>query len=109
MTATVVVVRLTVLLFPNTDVYIGKYNVHHLYTGAFALVIITMLNALGVGSKLLFFFAGVASGLIVDHLVCLITSDGGPKVYFGRQSVWGAIILTIFLIALGSIFAKFFG
>jgi hypothetical protein len=84
--ATIVVVRISLFLAPRLNVYIGKYNVHHLYTGAVLLVLDTVLLIAGAINAYTVVLAGVAVALILDELGYLVTTSGADKAYFARKS-----------------------
>jgi hypothetical protein len=90
--ATVVVTRLLLMVFPKTNIYIGKRNVHHLYTGAAFLIVATTFFANSVVNTYTVALAGVAAGLVLDELVYLTTTTGKDKDYFTRSSYTKAFI-----------------
>ena len=107
MVGTLIFVRLYLLISPEANVYIYGYNVHHLYTGAFILVVLSLLSAGGVSGGILTLASGMASGLVIDQLVYLTTSKGGHKAYFESLSLFGMLALVAFLIVLGFVVSFF--
>ncbi len=97
---TLVLLRVSLYFFPHTDVFIAGYNVHHLYTGAFILVLLTPLLLVGVFPKILAALSGVAAALIIDHLVCLTVGTCGEKTYTSKQSFWGMMIFASIVVGI---------
>lgn len=96
MIATFVAVRVFLYFAPNADFNVGRYNVHHLFTGlivmaatGIALAVLErdcrLFNAITAG-----FGAGL--GLALDELVYLIATDGSNAAYWLSVSVWGALL-----------------
>lgn len=95
--STFVILRLFLHMSPDTDLDIGGYNIHHIYTG---LVIITVfglpLCLLGGGNLLLDISAlGFGSGLsmALDELVYIIVTDGSNSAYLLPVSLWGGVFM----------------
>lgn len=84
--ATIIVVRASLFFRPNINVFIGKYNVHHLYTGAVLLVFDTLFLIAGTVNAFTVILAGVATALILDELGYLVTTNGADSEYFTRKS-----------------------
>lgn len=92
---TLFVVRVFLLTFPFSNLDLGPYNIHHLFFGAFLLVITVIFLNLGVSNKLVIVIAGVASALILDEIIYLIATDGSDLAYLTPTSFWGAVTLTL--------------
>ena len=86
MVATIIVVRFSLFFRPKINVYIGKYNVHHLYTGAALLVLDTLFLIGGTINAYTIVLAGVATALILDELGYLVTTNGADSAYFTHKS-----------------------
>lgn len=108
MISTILFVRVYLLASPHTNVYVLGHNVHHLYTGALFLILLTILNGVGFTGKIFYFFEGVASGLIIDQLVYLIISRGGHRAYFTRVSFLGAFVVSSVLLFFALLVSYFF-
>jgi hypothetical protein len=93
---TFLVVRAVLHLAPNTDVNVGAYNVHHLFTGVLIASICGVPLVLGRGSGragdrlALGFGAGLA--LALDEWVYLIVTDGSNASYLLPASLIGGVI-----------------
>ena len=96
--APIVALRTIMWFTPNSDLMVGAYNIHHLYTG---LLLIT-----GGGVPLALFRGssnrwldvatvtfGVGLGLALDEWVYLIATDGSNASYLLPVSFWGSIIM----------------
>jgi hypothetical protein len=82
---------------PDTDLNVGPYNVHHLFTG------VLMLTACGIplvlrgpaGPAGLLLLAGFGAGLsmVLDEWVYLIVTDGSNAAYVRMPSLAGGAVL----------------
>ena len=81
-------------LFPSKNLYIFGYNVHHLFIGAFLIVITLMLFIFDIINKFTIILAGISSALVLDEIIYLIATDGSDASYLTPVSLWGAIFLT---------------
>jgi hypothetical protein len=95
---TFALLRLWLHNFPNTDLNVGAYNIHHLFTG---LLLITLggvpLAILQGSSRWLDVAAlvfGIGLSLALDEWVYLITTDGTNASYLLPISVWGGVAMT---------------
>lgn len=105
---TLLVVRGSLVFFPKTDVYIGRYNVHHLYTGALFLILLLPFLLAGVINLLTSVLAGIFSALIVDQLVCLIVGDCNERTYPSWRSFTGMIFFAgLLLLTVALVFYLF--
>lgn len=93
--ATLLVVRVFLFTFPFSNLDLGPYNIHHLFLGAFLLVITVIFLNLGVSNKFVIVAAGIASALVLDEIIYLIATDGSDLAYLTPVSFWGAVILTL--------------
>lgn len=93
--ATVVGLRIYLYLYPSTNLNIGTVNIHHLYLGAFFLVLTVILLMSSMTNVLVILLAGISSGLVLDELVYLIATDGSDLAYLSSISLWGAVALTL--------------
>ena len=95
---TFALLRIVLHAAPNTDLMIGGYDVHHLFTG------IVLIGAGGIplavfrGIRrqldwaILTFGAGL--GMALDEWVFLIVTDGSNSSYLLPVSFWGGLIVT---------------
>ena len=97
MVVTFIIVRSMLHLSPNSDFNVGRYNVHHLFTG---LLLITVggiplalfpLNSLMTDVMAVVFGAGLS--LALDEWVYLIATDGTNASYLLPVSVRGGIAM----------------
>ncbi|MGH9751537.1 MAG: hypothetical protein ACREA2_02035 [Blastocatellia bacterium] len=82
---------------PNTDLNIGHYNIHHLYTGLLLIVAggipLAILDASTRGLKLARWVFGVGLGMALDEWVYLIATDGSNASYLLPVSFWGGVVV----------------
>lgn len=96
--ATLVVMRIFLTISPSTNLSFYGYNIHHLFIGAFLIIVITALFILNIFNKFTVCIAGVSSALILDEIVYLIVTDGSDASYITFISLLGAIILTCIIL-----------
>ncbi len=89
---TIVITRLFLLVSPSTNVYLFGYNVHHLFTGAFLLIIAIILFLFDLINTKTILLAGISSGLILDEIVFLVATDGSDAAYLSTVSFWGMVV-----------------
>jgi len=81
--------------FPNQDMTVGGYNIHHLFTGLVFIMLggIPLIVLHGAGRVLdvatVVFGAGLTMAL--DEWVYLIVTDGSNASYLLPVSLWGGI------------------
>jgi hypothetical protein len=92
---TFAVVRTYLHNFPNTDLIIGGYGIHHLFTGlilvtvgGIAAVVLPHTNPL---SSLAIVIFGVGLSLALDEWLYLIVTDGTNQSYLLPVSFWGGV------------------
>lgn len=97
MVATFVALRVSLSFSPDSDFNVGRYNIHHLFTG---LVLAAAggipLALFGRGSRgrlaaLILF--GVGLSMALDEWVYLIATDGTNSSYLLPVSFWGGVIV----------------
>ena len=85
MTTTLVVTRAYLHWRPDTDLNIGRYNVHHLFTGVLIMAICGIPAILGGSGRraqaILTMGFGVGLSLALDQWVYLIATDGTNASY----------------------------
>ena len=97
MIATFALLRVFLYFSPNTDLNVGRYNIHHLFTGLLLVAVggIPLAIFQGASRKLdlarLVFGAGL--GMALDEWVFLIATDGSNASYLLPVSFWGAVIV----------------
>ena len=94
---TFVVLRASLYLSPNSNLDIGPYNIHHLFTGlllivaaGIPLVVVDGHTRMHDASTLAF---GAGLGLALDEWVYLIATDGSDAAYLLPVSFWGGAIM----------------
>ncbi len=97
---TLFITRFFLFLSPSTNLYLGGYNVHHLYVGAVILIFILLMMMFNISAPLLFIISGVGTAFIIDELVYIIATDGSDASYLGFFSLAGAIILMMIILIL---------
>ena len=94
---TFAVFRLWLHQFPNTDLNVGQYNIHHLFSGIILMMFCGIPIAIFHGrSRLLDLSAlgfGTGLSLALDEWVYLISTDGSNASYLMRISFYGGMIM----------------
>ena len=85
MVTTFVVVRAWLHVQPDTDLTLGRYNIHHLFTGVLILTVCAIPAILrerpGKGGAVLIAGSGVGLTLVLDEWFYLIVTDGSNAAY----------------------------
>jgi len=95
---TFAVLRLFLHIWPDTDLNVGRYNIHHLFTGLLLITAggVPLAVYRGTTARLdwaiVTFGAGLAMAL--DQWVFLIATDGSNASYLLPVSFWGGVIVT---------------
>src|SRR5262245_46670604 len=78
---------------PNTDLNIGRYNIHHLFTGVLLIMLCGIPLAILQGNGRLLDVAalgfGVGLSMALDEWIFLIATDGSNASYLLQVSLWG--------------------
>jgi hypothetical protein len=94
---TFVLTRASLSMRPNADVFIGGYNIHHLYTGALiatACGIPLVVGSFGPRLRMMLIVGfGIGTSLVLDEIVYLIATDGSNAAYLTRVSWIGGAAL----------------
>src|SRR5262245_37893726 len=89
--------RLFLHRWPDTDFFVGSYEVHHLFTGLVLVTLGGLPLALFRGSGRLLDLAAVVFGvglsLALDEFVYLIVTDGTNASYLLPVSLWGGAVM----------------
>lgn len=94
---TFAILRASLHISPESDFNVGRYNIHHLFTGLLLIAAGGIPLAIFRGSTrrmdaaLLVFGAGLAMAL--DEWVYLIATDGTNASYLLPISFWGGVIV----------------
>ena len=101
---TIAATRILLFFFPSANLSILSYNVHHLFTGVVLTIVSSIFLVLNIINRYTIILAAVGSGLMVDQMVYLISTDGSDLAYSSNISLLGAamtsaIVLAITLIA----------
>jgi len=97
MSVTFLVLRVSLHVSPDTDFNVGRYNIHHLFTGLVLIAAGGIPLAIFRGSTrrldaaLIVFGAGLAMAL--DEWVYLIATDGTNASYVLPVSLLGAVVV----------------
>ena len=97
MLLTFLAVRVALFVSPNSDLTVGTYNVHHLFTGQLLIALGGIPLAIFRGrtrrldAALIVFGIGLA--LALDEWVYLIATDGSNASYLLPISFWGGLIV----------------
>jgi hypothetical protein len=82
---------------PDTDLNIGHYNIHHLFTGLLLIAVggipLAILEASTPGLKLARWIFGAGLGMALDEWVYLIATDGSNASYLLPVSFWGGVVV----------------
>jgi hypothetical protein len=95
--ATFVVIRVWLYFYPNADLNLLGYNIHHLYTGLLLITIggipLILFSNPGRILNLATAIFGIGLSLALDEWVYLIATDGSNMSYLLPVSFWGGLIL----------------
>ena len=69
MLLTIIFFRLILSIFPNINLNVGYYNVHHLFIGAILLIISLILLLFSFINNIVVILPGVSVGMILDELI----------------------------------------
>lgn len=96
---TFVVLRIYLHFFPNTDFNVGRYNIHHLYSGIILIALsgvpLALLEQDGNARKIALVVFGIGLSMSLDEWIFLIATDGTNASYSLPVSFWGGAILTV--------------
>jgi len=109
---TFIILRVFLYFLPSTNLDVGIYNIHHLYTGILLMMIggipLVILQGKGRILDAATIIFGIGLSLALDEWVYLIATDGSDTAYWLPVSVWGGVIMVgvamIILIAVLLIF-----
>ena len=94
---TFIVLRVSLIISPNSNFDVGPYNIHHLFTGLLILTLAVMplllLDCKGKLMDLLVVTFGIGLSMALDEWVYLIATDGSDAAYLLPVSLWGGIIV----------------
>ena len=98
MSLTFIVLRAWLYLSPNSDFNVGRYNIHHLFTGLLLAAAggIPLAILHGSSSRILNLarlIFGIGLGMALDEWVYLIATDGSNDSYLLPVSFWGGVIV----------------
>lgn len=95
--ATFVFFRLFLYVSPNTNLDVGPYNIHHLFTGLLLVAATGIPLALFQGESRWLdaaaTFFGVGLSMVLDEWVYLIATDGSDAAYISPVSFWGGAVM----------------
>src|SRR5262245_59423359 len=97
MSLTFVILRAYLHFSPNTDLNVGPYNIHHLFTGLLLIVAggipLATLDSASRRLDLARWIFGAGVGMALDEWVYLIATDGANASYLLPVSFWGGVIV----------------
>jgi hypothetical protein len=83
--------------FPNTDLNVGAYNIHHLFTGLLLILLggvpLAVLQGASRWLDLATVVFGVGLSMALDEWVFLIATEGSNQAYLTPVSWRGAIVM----------------
>jgi len=92
---TFALLRVYLSLSPDTDLNVGRYNIHHLFTGLLLIVAggipLAILDASARRLDLARWIFGAGLGMALDEWVFLIATDGSNSSYLLPVSFWGGV------------------
>lgn len=93
---TFVIIRVWLYFYPNADLNVAGYNIHHLYTGLLLItaggIPLTMFSGAGRILDIAAIIFGIGLSLALDEWVYLIATDGSNSAYLLPVSFLGAAI-----------------
>lgn len=97
MSLTFALLRAYLHFSPDTDLNIGRYNIHHLFTGLLLIaaggIPLAILDASTRWLKLARWIFGAGLGMALDEWVYLIATDGSNASYLLPVSFWGGAVV----------------
>jgi hypothetical protein len=88
---------------PDTDLNIGHYNIHHLFTGLLLIaaggIPLAVLDASTRRLDLARWIFGAGLGMALDEWVYLIATDGSNASYLLPISFWGGVVVIALALA----------
>jgi hypothetical protein len=97
MSLTFALLRAYLHFSPNTDLNVGRYNIHHLFTGVLLIVAggipLATLDASSRRLDLARWIFGAGMGMALDEWVFLIATDGSNASYLLPVSFWGGVVM----------------
>jgi hypothetical protein len=97
MSLTFALLRAYLHFSPDTDLNIGRYNVHHIFTGLLLIVAggipLAILDASTRHLDLARWIFGAGLGMALDEWVYLIATDGSNASYLLPVSFWGGVVV----------------
>lgn len=89
--------RIYLFYSPNTDMYIGDYNIHHIYTGIILIAVFGVPLVIMEGKSRLLDISAIGFGaglaMALDETIFLIVTDGTNSSYLLPVSLFGGIFL----------------
>ena len=97
MVVTFVALRVSLWVTPDSDFNVGRYNIHHLFTGLLVATAGGIPAALfGQDSRIRLWAVGVFGvglSMALDEWVYLIATDGTNASYLLPVSFWGGVVV----------------
>jgi len=99
---TFIALRAYLHLFPGTNLDVGDYNIHHLFTGLLLIMLAGLpLIFFSGNSRLLDFLSllfGAGLSMAMDEWIYLIATDGSDSAYLLPVSIYGAVIMIALMV-----------
>src|SRR5262245_21193779 len=97
MSLTFAILRVYLHFSPDTDLNIGRYNVHDIFTGLLIIVAggipLAVLDASTRRLEPARWIFGAGLGMALDEWVYLIATDGSNASYLLPVSFWGGVVV----------------
>ena len=97
MSLTFAILRSYLHFSPDTDLNIGRYNIHHLFTGLLLIaaggIPLAIFPSLTRRLDLARIIFGIGLGMSLDEWVFLIATDGSNSSYLLPVSFWGGVVV----------------
>ncbi|MGE0127027.1 MAG: hypothetical protein AB7U82_02890 [Blastocatellales bacterium] len=94
---TFALLRVYLHISPDTDLNVGRYNIHHLFTGLLLIVAggipLAIFQASSRKLDLARWIFGAGLGMALDEWVFLIATDGSNASYLLPVSLWGGVVV----------------
>ncbi|MBS3166948.1 hypothetical protein J4403_01935 [Candidatus Woesearchaeota archaeon] len=101
---TVLVSRLLVYLFPNRDIILFGWVIHHFWFGLWVFLVSFLIRK----KKDVLIFSAMGLGLMADEIVFMILGAGGDTEYWSKVVIFGTCVALLLIYILRKRISKLF-